>query len=168
MKRYSVFVGLGSNKGDRAAYLQDAATRLRYLPDTTVVQHSSVYESEPYGKKDQPRFLNAVSEIDTGLAPGELLPHLKELERLLGRETRERWGPREIDLDILVYDGLVYDHEDVHVPHKDLTNRKFVLVPLREIAPDLVHPESGMTMEELASSCRDEGRVVKTSYRLPL
>jgi 2-amino-4-hydroxy-6-hydroxymethyldihydropteridine diphosphokinase len=168
MKQYSVFVGLGSNLGDRAAFLQGAAMRLRRLPGTTVVQHSSVYESDPYGNKDQPRYLNAVTELDTTLTPGQLLPLLKEMENGVGRVPGERWGPREIDLDILVYDGLVVHEEGLHVPHADLANRKFVLVPLREIAPDLVHPVNGMTIEELAASCRDDARVVKTSYRLPL
>jgi 2-amino-4-hydroxy-6-hydroxymethyldihydropteridine diphosphokinase len=168
MKQYSVFVALGSNLGDRAAFLQAAAMRLRRLPSTRAVQHSSVYESDPYGKKDQPRFLNAVTELDTALTPEQLLPLLKEIENDVGRVPGERWGPREIDLDILIYDGLVVDQEELHVPHADLVNRKFVLVPLRDIAPDLVHPVNGMTITELAASCRDEARVVKTSYRLPL
>jgi 2-amino-4-hydroxy-6-hydroxymethyldihydropteridine diphosphokinase len=168
MRSYTVYVGLGSNVGDRASHLQAAAVGLRQCPGVTIVQHSSVYESDPYGKKDQPRFLNAVTELETTLRPAELLEHLKSLEQAVGRQAQERWGPREIDIDILVYDGLVCHEDGLHVPHRDLVNRKFVLVPLREVAPDLVHPESGMTVDELAGSCKDDGRVVKTSYRLPL
>lgn len=166
MKTYSVFIGLGSNLGERHRFLNAAAEELRRLPDTKVVWYSSVYETDPYGVKDQPRFLNAVGEIETSLLPPELLKELKRIEQSAGRKERERWGPREIDLDILLYDGLVFSDETVTVPHPELERRKFVLLPLREIAPDRVHPVSGMTVEELARRCRDEGRVVKTSYRI--
>jgi 2-amino-4-hydroxy-6-hydroxymethyldihydropteridine diphosphokinase len=168
MKAYSVFIGLGSNLGERHRFLNAAAAELRRLPGTTVVWYSSVYETDPHGLKDQPKFLNAVGELETTLLPQELLKELKRIERSAGRKERERWGPREIDLDILVYDGLVYSDDTVAVPHPELEQRKFVLLPLREIAPDLVHPVNGMTVEELARQCRDEGRVVKTSFRINL
>ncbi|RPH35253.1 2-amino-4-hydroxy-6-hydroxymethyldihydropteridine diphosphokinase [bacterium] len=166
MKTYSVFIGLGSNLGERHRFLNAAAAELRGLPGTTVIWYSSVYETDPYGVKEQPKFLNAVGEIETSLDPPELLKELKRIEQSVGRKGRERWGPREIDLDILVYDGLVYSDESVTVPHPELERRKFVLLPLREIAPDLVHPVNGMTVEERTRQCRDEGRVVKTSYRI--
>lgn len=166
MKTYSVFIGLGSNLGERHRYLNAAAAEILGLPNTKVVWYSSVYETDPHGVKDQPKFLNAVGELVTGLLPKELLAELKKIEQSVGRKGREHWGPREIDLDILLYDGLVYSDETVTVPHPELERRKFVLLPLREIAPDLVHPISGMTVEELSRQCRDEGRVVKTSYRI--
>jgi len=166
MKTYSVFIGLGSNVGERHRYLNAAAAELRRLPSTKVVWYSSVYETDPVGVKDQPKFLNAVGELETSLLPPDLLGELKRIEQKTGRIERERWGPREIDLDILIYDGLVYSDESVTVPHPELGRRKFVLLPLREIAPDLVHPVNGMTIEELARECGDEGRVVKTSYRI--
>jgi 2-amino-4-hydroxy-6-hydroxymethyldihydropteridine diphosphokinase len=166
MKTYSVFVGLGSNLGERHRFLNLAAEELRRLPRTKVIWYSSVYETDPYGVTDQPKFLNAVGELETELLPPELLKELKTIEVHAGRKERERWGPRELDLDILVYDGYVYSDEAVTVPHPELERRKFVLLPLREIAPDLVHPINGMTMDELARQCRDEGRVVKTSYRI--
>ncbi len=166
MKTYSVFIGLGSNLGERHRFLNAAAGELRRLPGTKVVWYSSVYETDPHGVKDQPRFLNAVGELETTLLPQELLKELKRIEQGAGRKERERWGPREIDLDILVYDGLVYSDDTVTVPHPELERRKFVLLPLREIAPDLVHPVNGMTVEQLARQCRDEGRVVKTSFRI--
>lgn len=168
MKTYSVFIGVGSNLGDRYKQVMAAALAVRGLPDTKYIWASSVYETDPYGKKDQPKFLNAVIQIETSLQPPDLLRALKAIESNLGRVSAERWGPREIDLDILVYDGYVHQDEIVQVPHPDLENRKFVLVPLREIAPDLVHPISGMTMEELANACRDSGRVQMTSYRIKL
>jgi 2-amino-4-hydroxy-6-hydroxymethyldihydropteridine diphosphokinase len=161
-----VFLGLGSNIGDRRASLQKAVSGLQQLTDVKVVWCSSLYETEPWGRKDQPKFLNGVLEIETTLAPSSLFPQLKALERQIGRTPSERWGPREIDIDILLYDGLVHEDDQLTVPHPELPHRKFVLVPLQEIAPDLVHPVSGRTMEELALSCDDTSRVVKSSYRL--
>ena len=166
MKQYRAFVGLGSNLGDRIGFLNAAALRLTTIPDTRIVWCSSVYETAPVGNTDQGMFLNAVAELETTLHPTELLPKLKEVERSVGRTPAARWGPREIDLDILLYDGLVCTDEMVTVPHPELEKRRFVLVPLREIAPDVVHPVSGMTVEELANAVRDEGRVTRTSYRI--
>jgi len=166
MKSYRVFIGLGANIGDRFAYLTKAAAELRALRDSSVVWFSPVYEADPWGKADQPKFLNAAVEITTTLAPDALLPELKKIEQKLGRSSHERWGAREIDLDILLYDGLVYHDDQVTVPHVDLEHRRFALVPLREIAADVVHPVSGLTMTELAAACADQGRVVKTIFHL--
>jgi 2-amino-4-hydroxy-6-hydroxymethyldihydropteridine diphosphokinase len=166
MSTYSVFLGIGSNLGDRRKFLQEAVTALKSVKDTTVVWTSSVYESDPFGKQDQPKFLNAAVEIETTLPPDRLLTQLKDIEKLLGRSGTERWAPREIDIDILVYDGVVFQNEGLTVPHAGLEERRFVLVPLSEIAPDLVHPVSGMTMEELRNACRDSLRVVRTQHRL--
>jgi len=166
MKSHSVFLGLGSNKGEREKFLTRAVAELRKVKDTRIVSASSVYETDPVGKTDQPRFLNAALEIETALGPGELFPEVKAVEQRIGRTSTERWGPREIDIDILVYDGLVFHDEQVTVPHPEMEKRKFVLVPLKEIAPDLVHPVSGMTMEELLAACRDQGRVVQSYHRL--
>lgn len=166
MTTYSVFVGLGSNLGDREKYLNSAAAALAKVRETKYVLASPVYESDPYGKTDQPKFLNAVVELETTLAPGELLAELKAIEKQLGRKGTEPWGPREIDLDILIYDGLVFSDDTVQVPHPDIGNRRFVLLPLREIAPDLVHPVNGMTVSELASSCPDHTRVMPTVYHI--
>jgi 2-amino-4-hydroxy-6-hydroxymethyldihydropteridine diphosphokinase len=163
---YRVFVGLGSNRGERQKFLNRAAAELKTLDTTRVVWTSSVYETDPYGKTDQDRFLNAVVELETGLTPEELFAACQRIERDLGRTTTERWGPREIDIDILMYDGVVFENAALKVPHPDLEHRKFVLVPLREIAPDLVHPVSGMTIEELSSACTDTSRVVRSSHRI--
>ena len=161
-----VFIGLGSNIGDRARFLNLAAGELARVAGTSVVWFSSVYETEPFGITDQPRFLNAAGEIETTLTPSELLRELKAIEVRVGRTQGDHWGPREIDLDILLYEGVVYRDDAVTVPHPGLEERRFVLVPLREIAPDVVHPVSGMTITELASACPPGGRVVKTSYHL--
>lgn len=167
MKTFSVFLGLGSNVGERHKFMNQAVAELKNMQGVRMVWASSVYETEPYGKTDQQKFLNAALEIETELAPPALLKEVKEIEHRLGRTMAEKWGPREIDIDILLYDGVVYNDEALTVPHPELEHRKFVLVPLREIAPDLVHPVNGMTITELSRACQD-GRVVKTSFRLLL
>ena len=166
MKGYRVFLGLGSNVGAREKFLNRAVAELKSVRDTRIVWASSVYETDPLGMTNQPKFLNAAIEIETQLAPKELYPELKAIEQRVGRTPAERWGPREIDVDLLVYDGLVYQDEKVTVPHPEMEKRKFVLVPLKEIAPDLVHPISGMTMEELAAGCRDAGKVMQSYHKI--
>jgi len=166
MSDYRVFVGLGSNVGDRAGMLNRAGQELVRIAGLNVVAWSPVYETDPVGKTDQPKFLNAVCELRTGLAPAELMRELLSIEERLGRTRGERWGPREIDLDILLYDGVVQDGPGVTVPHPELERRRFVLVPLRELDPDLVHPISGMTIRELADACSGQGRVQRTSYHI--
>ena len=168
MKVYNVFLGLGSNLGDRQKFLNQAAVSLAKVKETKLVWTSSVYETEPYGKTDQPKFLNAAAEIETSLDPNSLFAEVKSIEKQMGRSASERWGPREIDIDLLVYDGLVFANDQVKVPHSELEKRRFVLVPLCEIAPDLVHPISGMTVTELVASCTDTTRVVKTSHHIVL
>jgi 2-amino-4-hydroxy-6-hydroxymethyldihydropteridine diphosphokinase len=163
---YRVFLGLGSNLGTRAEYLNSAAAAIARLPGCRLLWCSSVYESDPYGNTEQGKFLNAVAEIETSLLPPALLAAVKGVEGALGRSPSVHWGPREIDIDILVYDGLVHSGEGLNVPHPDMEHRKFVLVPMMELAPDLVHPVNGMTVEEMASACRDESRVVKTTYHI--
>ncbi|MDH3251978.1 MAG: 2-amino-4-hydroxy-6-hydroxymethyldihydropteridine diphosphokinase, partial [Ignavibacteria bacterium] len=113
---YRVFIGLGSNRGERQKFLNRAAGELKKLPETTLVWTSSVYETDPYGKTDQDRFLNAVLELETALKPEPMFTACKEIERTLGRTTTEQWGPREIDIDILIYDGVVFENTAVRVP----------------------------------------------------
>lgn len=168
MKTYRVFLGLGSNVGQREKFLNQAAAELKKVRDTKVVWASSVYETGPVGKTDQPNFLNAAVEIETTLQPKELFGEVKMIETRLGRTTTEQWGPREIDVDILLYDGFVFGDEEVTVPHPEMERRKFVLIPLKEIAPELVHPVSGMTMEELVAECKDEGKIVQSFHKIIL
>jgi 2-amino-4-hydroxy-6-hydroxymethyldihydropteridine diphosphokinase len=133
-----VFLGLGSNLGDREAALRAALERVRGLPETEVVRVSAFVESAPWGVEDQPSFLNAAAEIRTSLFPEELLSAVKAIERELGRVPSRRWGPRRIDIDLLVYDGERRAGPDLTLPHPHILSRDFVREPLQEIAPEVV------------------------------
>ena len=138
-----VFVGLGSNVGDRAAHLAGALSRLSSHPAIELVRATELAETAPWGDADQPPFLNAVAELRTRLEPPELLQTLKEMERDLGRTPSRRWGPREIDLDILLYGDRLVDEPLLAVPHPRLTERRFILEQLLLLDDALVHPRSG-------------------------
>ena len=141
-----VFVGLGSNLGEREAMIRLALEALSRLPGTHLVKASSLYDTEPVGEVDQPNFLNAVAQLDTELTARQLLWNLHLIEKRLGRVRTQRWGPRTIDLDLLLYGSLVLDEPELTVPHPELTARSFVLVPLVELDPLLVHPVTGETL----------------------
>jgi 2-amino-4-hydroxy-6-hydroxymethyldihydropteridine diphosphokinase len=136
------YLGLGSNVGDRRANLQAAVEDL-WSHDVEVLASSSVYETEPVGEVlDQPDFLNACVRIETGLEPHDLLDACKAVERTLGRETGGvRHGPRPIDVDVLLLEGVELESSRLRVPHREVTNRRFVLVPLLELDPDLELPD---------------------------
>jgi len=127
------FIGAGANLGDRCAMLRAAVARLRAAPGVKVLACSTVYETDPVGPLDQPAFLNAVVGIETSLSPEELLATLLEVERSLGRVRTIRWGPRTIDLDLLVFEGERRATESLHLPHPRTLERAFVTVPLREL-----------------------------------
>ena len=153
----TAYLGLGSNLGHREANIKSALKMLGQGP--RILEVSSLYETEPMGYKDQPWFLNLVCSIETDLSPQALLNLVKAIERNLGRKPTLRFGPRPIDIDILFYDDLILDSPDVTIPHPRLLERAFVLVPLKEIAPDLVHPASGLTIEELLARVEKPERV---------
>ncbi|HEU4745575.1 MAG TPA: 2-amino-4-hydroxy-6-hydroxymethyldihydropteridine diphosphokinase [Anaerolineales bacterium] len=155
MKEHIVYLALGTNLGDRPANLKQAIASL--TPQLEVKLKSQVYETPPWGVEDQPRFLNQVIKAQTYLDPEPLLKHLKRLEVALGRIPSVPNGPRLIDIDILFYDDLVVDKPSIEIPHPRLQERGFVLLPLMEIAPNLVHPVSKKTVRELAESCSMEG-----------
>ena len=155
------FVGMGSNLGDRSAQLQKALDECRVVHLTTVVRSSSVYETSPVGIHEQPRFLNAVIELSTSLVPLELLKKLKIIEKKLGRTESARWGPRAIDLDILLYDDTVTVSDELTIPHPRMTERKFVLVPLVELDPTVVHPLEHEAVNAILARCSSTERVVK-------
>ncbi|HEV2105211.1 MAG TPA: 2-amino-4-hydroxy-6-hydroxymethyldihydropteridine diphosphokinase [Candidatus Eisenbacteria bacterium] len=140
------YIGLGANLGDREGTLRAALEALARLPDSTLVRASSMYDTEPVGVEDQPNFLNAVAQLDTLLTARQLLWNLLLIEKRLGRVRTQRWGPRVLDLDLLLYGDLVVEEDDLRVPHPELTRRSFVLVPLVELDPLLVHPATGETL----------------------
>ena len=133
----------------KKAYLDEAVERLRALPGCSVRRVSDWIVTKPYGVTDQAEFLNGVLEMETLYTPKELLEQLHQIEAEAHRERVLRWGPRTLDLDILLYDNEVIDSEDLHIPHIDMQNRYFVLEPLSQIAPWLRHPVLNKTMEQL-------------------
>lgn len=145
------YVGLGSNVGDRRGTIERAVERLGAKEGIEVVAVSTFRETEPVGVRDQPRFLNGAVAVETLLSPRELLDALLEIERALGRVRRERWGPRTIDLDLLVYGGEVVDEPGLDVPHPRLHERRFALEPLAELDARLVVPGVGPVSELLAA-----------------
>ena len=141
------YLSLGSNIGDRAAYLREAIARLSAVG--TVTSISSFYETDPVEVTEQARFLNCAVALETALAPAELMPGLLEIERSLGRERVQKKGPRTIDIDILLFGDLVVNRPDLTIPHPAMAQRRFVLAPLAEIAPAAVHPVLKKTARQL-------------------
>ncbi len=142
------YIGIGSNLGDREFNCKQAISLLRQK-GTTVSKESSLYETKPWGVRDQPLFLNIAIEIETDLKPFELLRTLKDIEKEMGREETFLWGPRIIDLDILLYDNNIVDEKGLRIPHPHMQDREFVLRPLCEIAGDVTHPLLLLSIEEL-------------------
>jgi 2-amino-4-hydroxy-6-hydroxymethyldihydropteridine diphosphokinase len=144
------YVGLGSNLGEREATLREALTRLGELDGVAVVAVSSFRETDPVGNVDQPRFVNGAAEIETNLGPRELLESLLEVERSLGRDRsrEERWGPRTVDLDLLLYGDETVSEAGLEIPHPRLAERAFVVEPLLELDPDLRLPD-GRALRDL-------------------
>jgi 2-amino-4-hydroxy-6-hydroxymethyldihydropteridine diphosphokinase len=135
------FIGLGSNVGDRLQFLQRAVKELRQTIGVEVIQLSSVYETAPVGPADQAWFLNAVVSVASSLSPLTLLDRTQAIERALGRDTPYHWGPRTIDLDILLYGNLQIRTTTLVIPHAELCQRAFVMIPLLELVPGLVLPD---------------------------
>jgi 2-amino-4-hydroxy-6-hydroxymethyldihydropteridine diphosphokinase len=160
------FVGLGSNLGERESMIRRALDELARLPSTTLVRASSLYDTEPVGDPDQPGFLNAVVELETELTARQLLWNLLLIERRLGRVRSRHWGPRVIDLDLLLHGDEVLDLPDLKLPHPELIRRSFVLVPLVELDPLLVHPVTGETMLAHLSRLKNGRPPVKKGSRL--
>jgi len=145
------YVGLGSNLGERESHIRLALEQIARLPETALGRVSSLYDTAPVGELDQPNFLNAVAALETDLTARQLLWNLLLVERRLGRVRTPgtRYGPRTIDLDLLLFGDLVVDEPGLVVPHPRFRERRFVLEPLAEIAPALVDPVSGLTIAEL-------------------
>ncbi|NGZ61286.1 MAG: 2-amino-4-hydroxy-6-hydroxymethyldihydropteridine diphosphokinase [Nitrospira sp. LK265] len=153
-------ISLGSNLGDRVLNCKRALEEIARFAEIRRV--SSVYETEPVGHEDQPYFINCAAEIETALPPLELLDRLHEVETGLGRLRGETWGPRIIDIDIIFYDDLVIDTEELTIPHVSAHARRFVLEPICEINPMFVHPGFGVRVYLLLNNLDDDKKVVKS------
>ncbi len=149
-----VFLLLGSNLGNRQAYLQQAMGHIE-TDIAPIVKSSSVYETEAWGKTDAPNYLNQVIQLKTDLPPQVILQKILNIENILGRKREEKWGSRIIDIDILFYGSDVVDEPGLHIPHPELHRRMFTLVPLNEITPDLIHPILNKSIFYLKSELKD-------------
>lgn len=156
--RETAYLSLGSNLGDRVESLRSALRRLE-ADHTRLLAVSSVYETLPQGKTDQPSFLNLAAAVETALVPKALLHHLQGVEAALGRQRRERWGPRTIDIDLLLYGQRVLAEPDLILPHPRMCERAFVLVPLLELNPDLVLPSDRTPLRTALLALPDQGVV---------
>lgn len=153
----TAFIGLGSNLGDSISQLVSAICAMRELPDTQIVKTSSFYQSAPMGPPDQPVYINAVAKITTRLSPHDLLTSLQKIENSHGRERiGERWGPRTLDLDILLFGDETIKTDDLVIPHYGMAEREFVLVPLFEITPNMIMPD-GLPLSVWVSRCSLDG-----------
>jgi 2-amino-4-hydroxy-6-hydroxymethyldihydropteridine diphosphokinase len=156
---HQVYIGVGSNVGNKKENFLEALNRLAKLPDTRIIKESSLYDSEPVGDSKE-WYVNGAIEIETKFKPDMLLKKFKNIERAMGRKkVKKRWGDRIIDLDILLYDALVVKKKKLRIPHPEMPNRKFVLIPLSEIAPQVIHPELGVTISELLVNVKDNKKV---------
>jgi len=149
------YLSIGSNMGNKEYYLNGAVESLRKNPDITVTNVSSYYETEPFGVQDQPKFLNGVVEIETSLTPPELLRFIQDVEKKFDRVRIKRWGPRTLDIDILLYDNLKISEPDLTIPHPYLEKRAFVLVPLAELNPNMVLP-SGRNIKSVLEDLKED------------
>lgn len=150
------YIGLGSNKGDRLGYLQSAINELNSANDVNIETVSSVYEAKPFGLTEQNNFFNAAVKLSTTLFPAELFHILKAVEQNLGRTFIKRWGPREIDIDLLLFNDLIFSNDFISLPHKGIIYRDFVLQPLCEIAPELIHPETKEKLIHIFAKIEDK------------
>jgi len=157
---HRAYIGIGSNLGDRKANILEATDRVGKLPATRIMRASSLYESEPLGDA-KTWFVNSVIELETEFPPDELLKRLKGIEKAMGRKRvkGKRWGSRIIDLDILLCDKEIVEKRTLKIPHPEMHKRRFVLLPLAELAPHVLHPHLGQSVSALLATVRDEKRV---------
>ena len=152
-------ISIGSNLGDRTGNCRKALEEISGFAE--ILKVSSAYETAPVGNEDQPDFINCAAEIETALSPLELLNRMRKVEDVLGRVRDGRWGPRTIDIDIIFYDDLIIDTEELQIPHVSAHMRRFVLEPVCEIDPWLVHPGFGVRVYELLKEIDDRNKVVR-------
>ena len=158
---HRVYIGIGSNLGDRRANTLEAIDRITQLPGTRLLRASSLYESEPLGDA-KTWFVNSAIEIETEFPADQLLKKLKAIEETMGRKRvkGKRWGSRIIDLDILLADQEIVDKRTLKVPHPEMHKRRFVLMPLAELAPHVIHPQLGQSVSALLATVKDAKRVM--------
>ncbi len=154
-----VYISLGSNLGDRQKNIEKAIKLIRNQPLVKVNKISPIYETEPVGFREQGWFLNLAIEIETTILPQELLAVLQGIETELGKKLERKWGPRTIDIDIILYDDIILELPDLQIPHKLMHTRAFVLIPLAQIAPNIKHPVLNKTIQELLNELEDKGKV---------
>ena len=168
MTMHKAYIGIGSNIGNRLLHLQEAVDRLDLLDETAVCHISSIYMTEPVGESEQNRFYNGVLLLDTSLSPEELRLHCKTIEQEIGRpDSYPRWSPRVIDLDILLFDDQCFESVTLSIPHPELHRRKFVLVPLLDIA-NPVHPAMQQTVLKLLEKCSDRSVLIRIKEALAI
>ena len=151
------YLGLGSNIGNRLRNLQSVLDHLNVVTGISLEAVSPVYETNPIGGPAQPEYLNAAIEIETDKCPEKLLKHCLDIEKKMGRYRRERWEPRIIDIDVLLYGKLILNSPNLVIPHPFMHERAFVLQPLADIAPDIVHPVLGLTVNEMLARIEKSG-----------
>lgn len=160
----TVYLGLGSNKGERISYIEKAIEEISGLPETKIFVRSGIYETEPWGNIEQEDYLNSVIGIQTQLNAEDLLKELKSIEKHIGRKENKKWSEREIDIDLLFYGNEIIDKDHMKVPHGQIENRRFVLVPMNEIAPGFMHPVFKKSISQLLEDTTDILKVFK--YKL--
>ncbi|MFH1612561.1 MAG: 2-amino-4-hydroxy-6-hydroxymethyldihydropteridine diphosphokinase [bacterium] len=154
-----VYLGFGSNIGDRKNNIIKSYEMIEKLPNTKIIKQSSFYETEPIGIKNQPKFINTVIKIKTFFSPIDLIQHLSIIEKKIGKKKEYKWGPRIIDIDILFYEKIIFKNDFLEIPHSEMIQRKFVLIPLAEIDENILHPVENKNIKELLKEVSDESEV---------
>ena len=156
----TVYIGIGSNLGNRQENCLEAVERIGKISDCWFIKCSNWYWTKPVGVEDQDWFVNGVESLTTEISPQDLLRRVLDIEVDMGRVRKEKWGPRIIDIDILLYGQEIIEEENLKIPHPLMHLRKFVLEPIVELAPDLIHPSFGLSMKELLAGLTDDNQVV--------
>ncbi|MDQ3021420.1 MAG: 2-amino-4-hydroxy-6-hydroxymethyldihydropteridine diphosphokinase [Bacteroidota bacterium] len=157
----TAYLGLGSNVGERISFIENAVLEIGKIKDTVIIKSSAIYETEPWGNIKQDDYLNSVIEIETRLKAEALLMELKNIEKRLGRIDNKRWSEREIDIDLLFYGEEIIENDLIKLPHRQIENRRFVLIPMNEIAQCFIHPVFKKTISQLLNDTKDELNVVR-------
>jgi 2-amino-4-hydroxy-6-hydroxymethyldihydropteridine diphosphokinase len=160
------YIGIGSNLGDSLQNCRQAIAQVAGEPGHQLIRCSPFYSTEPLGEKNQNWFINAAAAVETSMPPRNYLDFLLSIEKGMGRVREEPWGPRVIDLDLLFYGHEMIDEEGMKIPHPRLQERRFVLAPLQDIAPDWVHPRLHKTVSQLLAELKEEGKVIPLPDRI--